>query len=250
MCSEVADSMTWHSKERRTDGNLRYPADAKAWEDFDSLHSDFSQDPRNVRLALASDGFNPFRNMNVAYSIWPVILINYNLPLWIGMKPEYLMLSLLIPGPSSPGNDIDVYMQPLIEELQELWEFGVETFDAYSDQSFQLRACLLWNISDFPAYAMLSGWSTKGKLACPRCNYGTCSQYLTHSKKICYIGARVFLEENHPYRLERKSFDGKVERRTASSALSGAEILDELSTFVNVFGKTQKRKRVSNCPLM
>ncbi|GAB2275877.1 hypothetical protein Dimus_039158 [Dionaea muscipula] len=259
MCSEVADSMTffffffyqdsmtWQSKERQTDGNFRHPADAKAWKDFDSSHSDFVQDPRNVRQGLASDGFNPFRNMNVAYSICPLILINYNLPLWIGMKPEYLMLSLLIPGPSFLGNDIDVYMQPLIKELQELWEFGVETFDAYSDQSFQLRACLLRTITDFSVYAMLSGWSTKGKLACPCCNHGTCSQYLTHSKKMCYIGARVFLEENHLYRLDRKSFDGKVERRTASSALSGAEILDELSTFVNVFGKTQKRKRVSNC---
>ena len=25
----------------------------------------------------------------------------------------------------------------------------------------------MWTISDFPAYSMLSGWSTVGKLACP-----------------------------------------------------------------------------------
>ena len=25
----------------------------------------------------------------------------------------------------------------------------------------------MWTISDFPAYAMLSGWSTKRKFACP-----------------------------------------------------------------------------------
>ena len=62
----------------------------------------------------------------------------YNLPPWMSMKPEYCMLSLLIPGPRSPGNDIDVYLQPLIEELKELWELGVETCD-YSknaDSSF------------------------------------------------------------------------------------------------------------------
>ena len=30
------------------------------------------------------------------------------------------MLSLLIPGPTSLKNDIDVYFQPLVEELKEL----------------------------------------------------------------------------------------------------------------------------------
>ena len=27
----------------------------------------------------------------------------------------------------------------------------------------------MWTINDFPAYGMLSGWSTHGKLACPYC---------------------------------------------------------------------------------
>ncbi|XP_058006753.1 uncharacterized protein LOC131182124 [Hevea brasiliensis] len=74
---------------------------------------------------------------------------------------------MLIPGKDSPGNDIDVYLRPLIDELKELWENGVETFDSYSNENFQLHAALLWTINDFPAYGMLSGWSTKGKLACP-----------------------------------------------------------------------------------
>ncbi|XP_016199365.1 uncharacterized protein LOC107640353 [Arachis ipaensis] len=114
--------------------------------------------------------------------------MTYNLPPWMCMKQEYFMLSLLIPGPKSPGNDIDVYLQPLIEELKELWELGIETYDAARNKTFQMHAALLWTISDFPAYAMLSGWSTKGKLACPSCNYGTCSSYLTHSQKMCYMG--------------------------------------------------------------
>ncbi|GJT18586.1 uncharacterized protein Tco_0877292 [Tanacetum coccineum] len=36
---------------------------------FDQRFPEFASDPRNVRLALASDGFNPFRTMNVAHSI-------------------------------------------------------------------------------------------------------------------------------------------------------------------------------------
>lgn len=35
-----------------------------------------------------------------------------------------MMLSLLILGPSSPGNEIDVYLQLLIDELEELWFDG------------------------------------------------------------------------------------------------------------------------------
>ena len=46
------------------------------------------------------------------------------------MKSEYSILSLLIPGPRSPGNDFDVYLQPLIDELKLLWNSGVETYDA------------------------------------------------------------------------------------------------------------------------
>jgi hypothetical protein len=49
-------------------------------------HEDFAEDPHNVRLGLASDGFNPFAMLNVAYSTWPVIIIPYNLPPWLCLK--------------------------------------------------------------------------------------------------------------------------------------------------------------------
>ena len=99
---------------------MRHPADGKAWKDFDKLHIDFASESRNVRLGLTSDGFNPFRTMSLSHSTWAVLMMVYNTPPWLSMKPEYTMLSLLIPGPKSLGNDIDVYLQPLIEELKEL----------------------------------------------------------------------------------------------------------------------------------
>ncbi|CAM8893894.1 unnamed protein product [Rhodiola kirilowii] len=46
------------------------------------------------------------------------------------MKRRYMMLSLLISGPRQPGNDIDVYLAPLIDDLKLLWNEGVRTFDA------------------------------------------------------------------------------------------------------------------------
>ena len=92
--------------------------------------------------------------MSISHSTWPVMLMNYNLSLWICIKVEYVILAMIISGPSSPGKDIDVYLQPLIIEL---WETGMETYDDCSYQIFQLCAALLWTINDFPAYAMLSG---------------------------------------------------------------------------------------------
>ena len=173
MSTKTASLMRWHHDSRVDDGVMRHPADAMAWKSFDKIHKDFSSEPRNVRLGLASDGFQPFNQSKTPYSIWPVILIPYNLPPWMCMKESNFILSMLIPGPESPGDVIDVYLKPLIDELKELWEVGVDTFDASTRQNFKLHASLLWTINDFPAYGNLSGWSTKGKMACPCCNKDT-----------------------------------------------------------------------------
>ena len=77
MSSKTAIKMRWHDEERIRDGIMRHPADSKAWKHFDELHQKFGSEPRNVRLGLISDGFQPFSNSVTPYSIWPVILIPY-----------------------------------------------------------------------------------------------------------------------------------------------------------------------------
>ncbi|XP_077249194.1 uncharacterized protein LOC143888641 [Tasmannia lanceolata] len=240
--------MRWHDEGRKEDGVLRHPADSPAWQDFDVQHEGFSLETRNVRLGLASDGFNPFRTMSITHSTWPVILIPYNLPPWMCMKQPYMMMSLLIPGPHSPGNAIDVYLQPLIEELKELWVHGVDTYDHSRKESFRMRAALLWTISDFPAYAMLSGWSTKGEKACPCCNVDTCSQWLTHGRKFCYMGHRRFLPEDHKFRANRNQFNGEQEWRSPPRRLYGSDVLKQLQGLKFTLGKGQKKKRQEKSP--
>ena len=65
-------------------------------------------------------------------------MIIYNLSPWLCMKRKFILLSLLISGPQQPGNDIDVYLAPLIEDLKLLWEVGIEAFDAYQQEFFTL----------------------------------------------------------------------------------------------------------------
>ena len=109
------------------------------------------------------------------------------------------MPSLLIPGPTLPGNDIDMYLQPIVE-LKELWDVRVKTFDVSSKKSFQMHAALLWTINDFPAYGDISSWSTKGALACPPCNYDSQSRWLRYGRKFSYIEHRRFLDSDHKFR--------------------------------------------------
>ncbi|KAA0036187.1 uncharacterized protein E6C27_scaffold69G00560 [Cucumis melo var. makuwa] len=113
----------YEAKKRLRDLGMGYEA-IHGWKHFDEQYPCFASDARNVRLALSLDGFNPFGNMNTSYSMWPVILIPYNLPPWKCMKAPFTFLSLLIPGPRSPGKEIDIYLQPLIDELNELWVDG------------------------------------------------------------------------------------------------------------------------------
>ena len=59
-------------------------------ENMNTQFSWFSQDPQNVRLGVATDGLNPFGNMSNSYSMWPVVLVPYNMPPWRCMKEMFL----------------------------------------------------------------------------------------------------------------------------------------------------------------
>jgi hypothetical protein len=48
------------------------------------------------------------------------------------MKRKFIMMLVLILGPKQPGNDIDVHLRPMVEDLLLLWhEEGVRMWDEY-----------------------------------------------------------------------------------------------------------------------
>ncbi|KAK2648707.1 hypothetical protein Ddye_016196 [Dipteronia dyeriana] len=114
---EMTNDLTWHFTHKSQDGKIWHPVESPAWESIDDRWPCFALEPRNMRLGLSTDGFNPFRKLSTKHSCWPIVLVTYNLPLWKCMSQENLILTLLIPRPKQPGNDIDVYLQPLIEDL-------------------------------------------------------------------------------------------------------------------------------------
>jgi hypothetical protein len=81
-----SEEVQWHKIKRQpVDNELSHPADGDAWKDFDDTYKDFAADARNIRLGIATDGFNPFGNMSNSYSMWPVFVVPYNLPPWACM---------------------------------------------------------------------------------------------------------------------------------------------------------------------
>ncbi|GJX96869.1 hypothetical protein Tco_0352667, partial [Tanacetum coccineum] len=188
--SHTAKEMTWHATGKCTEpGKMQHPVDGRAWKNFDIKYPYFAKEPRNVRLGLAVDGFNPFGNLSQSYSMWPMILTTYNLPPWLCMKESSFMLMLLIPGPKSPGKDIDIYLRPLIDDLRDLWaKLGVETIDVATGQN-------------------VSGWSGQGYWACPTCNEDTPSVRVLG--KIAYVGHRRFLKKRHKWR-SLLDFNGQI----------------------------------------
>jgi hypothetical protein len=117
---------------------------------------EFAKDARNLRLGLATDGFNPFSEKSTKYSVWPVFVVSYNLLPRECMEESNFMMTLLIPGPASPGKDFDMILEPLVEDLLELWS-GVHAYDGLSGKMFNLHVVVLWCIHDYPALNTLSG---------------------------------------------------------------------------------------------
>nr|XP_040254317.1 uncharacterized protein LOC120972841 [Aegilops tauschii subsp. strangulata] len=231
----------WHKLKRQpVDNELSHPADGEAWKEFDRILLDFAAAPRNIKLGIATDGFNPFGNMSTSYSMWPVFVVPYNLPPWACMDQSNFMMSLLIPGPESPGKDSDVFMEPLIEELLHLWT-GVPTYNALSpEEKFNLRAAIIWSIHDFPALHTLSGRITAGYKACVHCDKDPCSKRMS---KICYIGHHRFLPRNHRWR-RSKVFNGENETRDKPAEFTKEELEQQLEKVKDVRpGKLAKKRK-------
>ncbi|XP_056847445.1 uncharacterized protein LOC130498108 [Raphanus sativus] len=224
---KMTKDLRWHFSNKRNDGKLRHPVDSVTWDQMSAKYPTFAAEPRNLRLGLSTNGFNLFNMKNSTYSCWPVLLVNYNLPPDLCMKKENIMRSLLIPGPQKPGNSIDVYLEPLIDDLNQLWSIGEVTFDAAA--------------------------KVMGKMGCPLCGKKTDSMCLKFSRKHVYMCHRKGLPPPHNFRGKKRWFDGKAEQGRRGRILTRREFSQNLRNFNNDTGNfkrsASKRKRVLSTDL-
>jgi hypothetical protein len=127
-----------------------------------------------------------------------------------------MMLTIMVSGPKQPGDRIDVYFRPLVDDLKILWKPGVpEVWDEYKHEEFTMHGMLFTTINDNPAHRNLSGQSKRKCAACPHCLEDTCAIWLRHSKKYVFMGHRHFLNMKHPYQSMGCPFNGEKENREA-----------------------------------
>lgn len=227
-CKRLAELNKWHATREKTGEKVECVPDSKAWKHINKLYPEFASSERNIRFGLALDGVNPFSNQSLSHSTWPILLFNYNLPPWLVTKQFFIMLALLIPGKESvTSENIDIYMAPLIEELQILWD-GVHAVDVSASENrrhFRMSGMLIWCIHDFPAYGLASGQVTKGYRGCPECGPHVTTRRSAALGKNIYLGHRRYLRLNHPYRRMKRAFDGHEELRPPPRNLSGRDIM-------------------------
>ena len=86
----------------------------------------FKDEVWNLQLSIAMDGVNSYSLHKTKYYIFLVVLINNNAPPWLSVKNEHLMLPLRVLGRIQVKN-MDVYLQPLVDELKKLW-YGINVY--------------------------------------------------------------------------------------------------------------------------
>ncbi|KAA0025325.1 uncharacterized protein E6C27_scaffold1204G00040 [Cucumis melo var. makuwa] len=64
---ETSKLLTWHDRKREVNDLLQHPKDALSWKKIDNLWPEFGSEPRNLRLALSTDGVNPHGDLSSRY---------------------------------------------------------------------------------------------------------------------------------------------------------------------------------------
>jgi hypothetical protein len=72
------------------------PIDGYAFKNIEEMWPHFKVKPRNLKLSLATDSVNPFGELRSTYSMWHVFVISNNIPLWMSIKREHIMLAVIV----------------------------------------------------------------------------------------------------------------------------------------------------------
>ena len=225
----ISELMVWHAKNTSSDGLVRHHCDSKAWKHVhENVDYSFGQEDRNIHLGMATDGVNPYKLQRTSWSTWPVMLLNYNKSPWLATKKFFIMLALLIPGKQSVTSQFfDVYLEPLVEELIQLWK-GVDAYDVLKEvgsRAFKLRAILLWTIHDFPGYGTVAGVAHQGYAACPVCGPHFKGEHSIELGKQTYTDTRRWLAYDDPWRSPemKDHFNGRMEVRGKPNVVNANE---------------------------
>ena len=130
-------------------------------------HSHLFENDTDTAITIPGDGAQ--LTMKKQSDVWVLIVTILNLPPNMRSKANNIIIPLVIPGPSSPGN-VESFVYVLYEELAKL-SVGVWAWDALSETYFCLRVYLCGVLGDMLGSAKLSKMA--GHMAIYGCRFCT-----------------------------------------------------------------------------
>src|SRR6202012_178586 len=115
-------------------------------------NSHLFQNETDTAITISGDGAQ--LTMKKQSDVWVLVVTILNLPPDMRSKANNIIIPLVIPGPSSPGN-VESFVYVLYEELAKL-SVGVWTKDALSGNFFLLKVYLCGVLGDMLGSAKLS----------------------------------------------------------------------------------------------
>ena len=66
--SKISKDPIWYAQGREFDGRMHHPSDSPSWKLVDHRWPNFALEPRNLRLAISTDGINPHSSLSSKHS--------------------------------------------------------------------------------------------------------------------------------------------------------------------------------------
>lgn len=108
----------------------------------------------DIGFFFSTDGIDLFRNRS-QFTLWPLILVNLNLPPEKRYNDDNVLHLGIMPGPDNP-KDVDSFLVPLQDEMRLLHKGVPEVYNGHTKDPFTLRANIVLIGSDIPARKKLS----------------------------------------------------------------------------------------------
>jgi len=232
----TAERLRWAGDHKYDASVISDVTESPAFAEF-VLKDSFFHDVRNIVLSLGADGVNPWSGSN--YSMWPLLCGVLNLPPHLRTRPEYMILLGLVPGSKAPKN-INTYLRLLVDELLMHGLHGVDTYDAFRDEDFDMLVRLALVIADYPGAGKILCMKGSGAICgCMKCTIRGVRVSTGTGESTVYPGWRRFLPADHPFRRDVDTF-GTEEREPAPSMRDQAEILQHATAARDAFARGVK----------
>jgi hypothetical protein len=114
---------------------------------------------------------------------------------------------------------------------------GISMWVVFQQQHFNLRAMLFVTIQDGPALGSILGQAFIDYKGCTWCMDETVGIWLKQFKKVVYMGHLRLLRTDHPYRKNKKAFDGTIEKHRAPKICNGEHMFRMVKDLKVVLGK-------------